>query len=273
MRNEVYSFALKNTLKEIRRVCPNVANTFLFREDGEILVNDENTPEKTIVQVVAAFDGLLEKADTVGRVKCIILEGSKGRIEVSRVNDLYLGMVISRKEDVNHTNTVARVLVPTVLRLLEKIHPAPVKSQSLAPETEPEFSTVKKSEEPVEEPEETLTEEAEETTETEIEGKPLLPEPPVNQLIVENIGGFFAPSDIVRIDTEVLLQWKELFSDCKIEEVEIETFDGRTTQCKVKPIKDSKYEGKGVIQIPQKIQLTLEIKKGKLVRVKPIVEP
>jgi len=271
MGNEIYSFALKNTLNEIRKACPDVANTFMFRENGEIVASDENTPEKTIVQVAQTLVGILEKADTIGGVKCVIVEGNKGRVELSHVNDIYIGTVTSRKADANHAKTVTRVLVPTVLRLLEKIHPAPVKGKSLTAKTEPESLTVKKSEEQVEESEETSTKEAKEPVETEIEPEPLPPEPPVNQLIVENLSGFFAPSDTVRIDSEVLLQWKELL-DCKIEEVEIETFNGRTTQCKVKPIKDSKYEGKGVIQIPQKLQVTLEINKGELVRVKPIVD-
>ncbi|MCK4313319.1 hypothetical protein KAW04_01005, partial [Candidatus Bathyarchaeota archaeon] len=58
----------------------------------------------------------------------------------------------------------------------------------------------------------------------------------------------------------------------KIEEVEVETFDGKTSRCKVKPIKDSKYEGKGIIRMPEKIQLNLEIEKGELIRVKPAVD-
>jgi hypothetical protein len=89
---------------------------------------------------------------------------------------------------------------------------------------------------------------------------------------VENLGGLLVPSDTVRIDSEILSQWEKLYEDKKIEEVEIETFDGKTTRCKVKPIKDSKYEGKGVIQMPEKVQLSLEIKKGELVRAKPIIQ-
>jgi hypothetical protein len=97
-------------------------------------------------------------------------------------------------------------------------------------------------------------------------------EVPATQLIVENIGGLLVPSDTVRIDNETLTQWENLFEGKKVEYVEIETFDGKTTKCKVKPIKDSKYFGKGVVQIPEKMQLTLEIKKGELVRVRPIIE-
>jgi hypothetical protein len=63
-----------------------------------------------------------------------------------------------------------------------------------------------------------------------------------------------------------------LYGDKKIEEVDVETLNGKTTRCKFKPIKDSKHEGKGVIQMPEKIQLTLQTTKGGLVMVKPVVE-
>ena len=43
-------------------------------------------------------------------------------------------------------------------------------------------------------------------------------------------------------------------------------------QCKVKTINDPKLEGRGFIQIPEKTSRMLEIKKGELVRVKPIAE-
>ncbi|MCW3993042.1 MAG: hypothetical protein NWE85_00535 [Candidatus Bathyarchaeota archaeon] len=107
----------------------------------------------------------------------------------------------------------------------------------------------------------------EETLETET----LHSELPVNQLIIENLGGLLVPSDTVRIDSEMLSQWKELSDSIKIEQVEVETFDGKTTRCKVKPIKDSKYEGKGIVRMPEKMQLNLEVRKGELVRVKPLV--
>jgi len=262
MNNEVYAFALKNALNEIQNVCPDIKNSFMFRKDGEILAGDENTPEETAVRVVNAFDGILEKADAIGGVERVTLEGSKGRVNISCVNDLYLVTVTSRKADMNYVNTLTRVLIPTVLKLLEKIHPTPIKSKSPSPETEP-----------VEEPaEETVTEEPKETVEPETKPEPSLPEPPVNQLIVENLGGLLVPSDTVRIDSETLSRWEELYEDREIREVEIETFDGKTTQCKVKPIKDSEYQGKGIVRTPEKIQLALEIKKGELVRVKPVVD-
>jgi predicted regulator of Ras-like GTPase activity (Roadblock/LC7/MglB family) len=275
MDDEVYSFALKNTLNEILNVCPDVTNAFMFREDGEIVAGDESTPEKTMVRVVDAFDGILERAEAIGGVEVITIEGNNGRVNVSNVNDLYLVTITSRKADVNYVNTLTHVLIPTVLKLLEKIHPTSPQSNSPPPETsEPKIPLVEKFEEPLKElDEETIIEEPKETIKPEeIKSEPLLPEPPVNQLIVENLGGLLVPSDTVRIDSQIISQWEELYEGRKFEEVEIGTFDGKTTQCKVKPIKGSKYEGKGIIQIPEKIQLDLEIKKGELVRVKPVVK-
>lgn len=264
MDNEVYTFALRNALNEIRNVCPDITNTFIFKEDGEIIVGDENTSEKTMVNVVDSLDGIFEKADAIGGVECLTLECSNGRVNMSCLKDLYFVMVTSKKADPIYVNTVTRVLIPTVLRLLEKIYPAPLRSNLPLTET--------KSQPPMEPIEETEPKKLKETVEPETDTEPLLSETPVNQLIVENLGGLLVPSDTVRIDSEILSQWETLYEGKKIEEVEIETFDGKSTRCKVKPIKDSKYNGKGTIQMPEKIQFALEIKKGELVRAKPIIE-
>ncbi|MGQ9544728.1 MAG: hypothetical protein ACUVQX_02975 [Candidatus Bathycorpusculaceae bacterium] len=264
MDKEVYTFALKNTLNEIRNVCPDIAHIFMFTEDGEIIASDENTNEKMMVQVVDAFSGILERADKIGGVESIILEGSNGRVNVSCINNIYFLTVTSRKADINYVNTITRVIIPTVLRLLDKISPTPLKNAPPSPEIELEIPTFEKLQQPAEE-------EPKETEKPQIEPEPVPSEPPVNQLIVENLGGLLVPSDTVRIDSTILSRWEALYENRKIEEVEIETFDGKTTRCKVKPIKDSKYEGKGVIQMPEKIQLALEIKKGELVRAKPII--
>jgi len=56
-----------------------------------------------------------------------------------------------------------------------------------------------------------------------------------------------------------------------IDYVKIETFGGNSTLCKVKEIKDDKLKGKNMIRIPEKVCNTLEIKKGDLVKVKPLL--
>jgi hypothetical protein len=97
-------------------------------------------------------------------------------------------------------------------------------------------------------------------------------EPPANQFIVEEMKGLLSPSDTARIDNSVIEKWNEFYQDKTIEEADVETFGGKSVRCKIKPIKDAKLEGQGKVQIPGKIQLVLDIKKGELVRVKPVVE-
>lgn len=127
MNDEVYAFALNNTLNEIRNICPDITNAFAFREDGEIIAGDANTPQKTIVRVVDAFDGIIEKADSLDGIEGIVLEGNKGQLIVSCFNDLYLVTVTSGKADMKLVNTVTRVLVPTILKLVEQFNPASLK--------------------------------------------------------------------------------------------------------------------------------------------------
>jgi len=274
MDNEVYSFALKTTLNEMQSICPEIKNAFIFKEDGEIVATDPQTPENTAVRTINAFDGIFEKADSLGDVEAIILEGSEGRINVSCINDLYFATVVSQKADPKYVNTVTHVLVPTVLRVLEKITP---------PQTE---NAVRQLDEPEEHhqhqafsKDEKLAQDSSEEDETQDLAKPgfepevnsTMPEPSASQFIVENIGGLLVPSDTVRVDNDLISNWTETYNN-RIETVEIETFGGKSVQCKVKPIKDSKYEGKGIVQIPEKIQLMLEAKKGELVKVKPVIQ-
>ena len=244
MSNEVYAFALKNTLNEIKNACPDISNTFVFKEDGKIIAKDENTDEETINRTIDAFDAITERANIIGGLESVTFHGAKGQVNITCINDFYLTTIASKEADEKYVNTLTRVLVPTVLKLVEKIHPASIDNDT--------FTT--------------------EQIEPEVNPEPLLPEPPVNQFIVENLGGLFVPSDTLRIDSAVIVQWKNLYADKKIEEVDVETLNGKTTRCKFKPIKGSKYEGKGIIQMPEKIQLTLQTTKGELVMVKPVVE-
>jgi predicted regulator of Ras-like GTPase activity (Roadblock/LC7/MglB family) len=273
---EVYSFALKNALNEIQNICPDIKNAFMFREDGEVIAGDVNTPEETIAHVVEAFDSITEKADAIGDIESITLDSTKGRVNITCLNDLYLATVTNEKADMVYVKTVTRVLIPTILNLLDKINPVPAKNDFPKPPTidqEPELSPVRKTKDKLELTEETDPEELDEPRQIqpEIEPRSLMPEPPVNQFIVENIGGLLVPSDTVRIDNEIITQWLDLYPEKKIVDVDVETFGGQSVTCKVKPIKDSKYEGKGIIQMPDKIQVNLGIKKGELVRVKPVI--
>jgi hypothetical protein len=292
---EVYSFALKNTLQEIQNICPDVSNTFIF-QDEKILAQDETTPKKTVNQTIDAFTAITEKADILGGINTVTIQGTNGRANIACMNDFYLTTISSKEADEKYVNTLTRILIPTVVRLVKKIHPALTGDETFAtvepeppePEPEPEEDEIAEDEVPEEtaeqtedeeeenelpiEEETTPTEDEEEQFEPEIDTEPLLPDPPVTQLIVENLGGLLVPSDTVRVDQEVINHWNELYGEKKISEVEVEALSGKTTRCKFKQIKKSKDSGKGIIKMPEKIQLTLETSQGALVTVKPVIE-
>ncbi|MBT0159869.1 hypothetical protein G4O51_07780 [Candidatus Bathyarchaeota archaeon A05DMB-2] len=307
MSNEVYAFALKNTLKEIKNVCPDVTNTFIFEENTKILAKDDETPEKTIRKTIEAFNDITERADTIGgAIETVTIQGAEGKVTITRMNDFYLTSVASKEADEKYVNTLTQVLIPIVIKLVDEIQPeenAKEKSPLAEPEPEEETNEADQEEAPAyepeieEPPEQEPGEEAapqeipepeeaepyepmepiepikeQQPQETEEENGLQIPEPPVTQLIVENLGGLLVPSDTVRIDNALIAQWNDLYGDKEIEEVDIEALNGKTTRCKFKNIKDSKYQGKGIIQIPEKLQITLEATKGELVMVKPVVE-
>ncbi len=274
MDSEVYAFALKNTLDEIQKACPEIKNAFVLDQNHTIIARDENTTEETLSQAVEVLNDMFGKADAIGGVDDLTIEGINGRMNVSRMDEIFLVTVTSRKANLNYVNTVTHVLVPTVLRLIEKLNHGPLKSNLIEPEQkledEPENSTVEQAAEPIQE-EPTKAEEQAETPHEESMEK-IVAEPPANQFLVEEMKGLLSPSDTVRIDNSVIEKWNELYEDKTIEEADVETFSGKSVRCKVKPIKNAKLEGQGKVQIPGKMQLVLDIKKGELVRVKPVVE-
>ncbi|MDH5494116.1 MAG: hypothetical protein OEY24_00210 [Candidatus Bathyarchaeota archaeon] len=262
MTNEVYAFALKNALTEIRNVCSDVQTCFLFDKEAAVVAGDAETPEATIEKVVRSLEGILEKADTIGGLNSLVIEGNKGNVHISCVNDMYLTMITSKNADMKYLETVARVLIPTVIKLLDSLDPTPLRQLPpshtlLEPEEEKELQ-------------EEIDEEEEESKEVKEEPLPEL-ELPSNQLIVESFGGLLVRSDTVYISEDIMSQWDNLLDGKEINLVEVESFNGKTKQCKVKTLNDSKLENRAVIRVPEKVCQMLDIKKGELVRVKPVI--
>jgi hypothetical protein len=287
MSNEVYALALKSTLQEIQNACPDVTSNFIFK-DGEILAKTKNTQEENATQTINAFNDITEHADVIGGLEAVTIQGAEGKVNIASMKDFYLTTVSSKEADEKYVNTLTRVLIPIVIKLVDQIQTASTENETIT-NTDEAPTTV--ASEPVEEEvteeiadesadeytyeaEDTENEQPEEPEPVELEAydDALLPEPPVTQLIVENLGGLLVPSDTVRLGQEVIAQWKELYSDKKINEVAVEALNGKSTRCKFKQIKKSKDSGKGIIKMPEKIQLTLETASGELVTVKPIVE-
>jgi hypothetical protein len=298
MSNEVYAFALESALDEIQNAFPDVTSNFVFK-DGKIIAKNKKTTEENASQTINVFDAITERANAIGDLDNITIQSAKGKVNIAAMNDFYVATVSSKEADEKYVNTLTRILIPIVIKLSEEIQPASPENETITlDQPKPEDNTDEAAEEMVketmeideaedqsdqtfheEEKEEPATVESktyEEREQAELEAKyddePLLPEPPVTQLIVENLGGLLVPSDTIRIDKEVITQWNEIYGDLKIKEVEVEALNGKTTRCKFKKIKKSKDAGKGIVKMPEKIQATLETQQGELVTVKPVIE-
>jgi len=290
MNEEMYTAALKNALVEIKNVCPDISKAFILMDNGTIVAGDEEAVDPSVERAVSSLQSLAEKATSVGGLNDLLIDGDKGKVYVSQVNGMYSVMALSKRADLPFLRTVTGIILPTILKVLNGIDsetapPAPLKPAPRIPytqfrpapseplvEEEAVEETVEKAEE-VEEPEplEATEVETEEEPEAEVES----PKPPIDlpsqQLIVDKFGGLMVRADTVQIDFEVLERWSSLLDVKEIREIDLETFSGKTTRCKAKVINDQKFEGRGLIRIPEKTCEALELKRGELVRVKPVV--
>jgi predicted regulator of Ras-like GTPase activity (Roadblock/LC7/MglB family) len=250
--------------------------------------NDDQAVDPSVEKAMTTLQELTEKSSSLGGLNDLVIDGEKGKVYVSEVNGTYSVMTLSKRADLNFLQTITNIVFPTVLKVLEGIghetlSPASLKSTPIVPlktlVPEPAPSEPELEEENIEEVEEE-TEKLEETDkivkskfaesedEEEIE---TVTELPSQQLIVDKFGGLMVRSDTVQLDPEVLERWTSTLNLDEIHEVDIETFRGKTVRCKAKLITDEKLQGRGIIRIPEKTCDALGLKRGELVRVKPVV--
>jgi len=287
MNEEAYNVALKSALTEIKNVCPDMGRSFILMNNGTLIAGDEQNADPSVERAMSSLQDLAEKAASIGGLNDFLIEAEDGKVYVSRINNMYFITALSKKTDLTYLRTVTGVILPTIIKVLDSISleatpPTPLRPAPRFPST-PLKSTPHKpltEEEAVEETVEEAVEEVEaptplEAQETEEEVEPESPKPitnlPSQQLIVDKFGGLMVRSDTVQIDSEVLQRWGSLLDVKEIREIDVETFNGKTARCKAKVISDQKLEGRGLIRIPEKTCDTLEVKRGELVRVKPVV--
>ena len=256
MTDETRSFALETTLNEIRNACPNVQASFLLDKEANIIARDSETSEADVEQISELLDAMLEKADAIGGLNALVIEGSKGNVHLSSIEDMYLTLVAPKKTDMENLQTIPRVLIPTVIKILDTLPTSPKRPIPKIPVTEPE-----KMEEDEPEEEDEIDEETSDV-ENELSS---------TQLIVESYSGLWVRGDTVQISKQVAETLQDALHGKEVDLVEVETFNGRSSQFKVKTLDDSKIEGR-IIRIPEKGCHTLKVEKGELVRVKPIAE-
>ena len=265
---EAYFSALQNIISEFKNISPEITNTFIFKRDGKILASNETTNEDQTKNLIAAFNSITQRAETISGIENITIQGANSQLNITSMNNLYLATVSSRAADQKIVKTLTHVLVPTVVKLVDQI--APELSENKLPQTiKPENKQIEKIILPVKK---TKRKQPIPESPVPFSSELLLPQPPVNQFMVEKIGGILVPADTVRIDSELVSKWNDLYDGKEITRVNIETLDGKTTACKFRPIKEAKCNAKGIIQIPEKILQALQTSKGKLVMVKPVIE-
>jgi predicted regulator of Ras-like GTPase activity (Roadblock/LC7/MglB family) len=252
-----------------------------------------------MTQAASSLQSLAEKANTIGGLDNVLINGEKNKIYVSSINDMYLVAGLAKNADLVYFRTITSAVLPTVLKVLDSVtsslthDPAPFKptpvlsfpsSRSPKPELlEPAPSElIDTQEQAVEENE---TPEVEEVEETEEIQKPTLDtadevdvdadkqpqELPSQQLIVDRFSGLMVKSDTVQLDVEILKRWSDELNVENVDQVDVETFSGKTVRCKAKVINDPKLEGRGLVRIPEKACQSLDVRRGELVRVKPVV--
>jgi predicted regulator of Ras-like GTPase activity (Roadblock/LC7/MglB family) len=126
MSEDAYATALKNTLTEIQNICPDVSCSFFFSRDGKTVAENPEAIEETTKKTVDSFQSLTEKADSIGDLETLLIKGEKGKVQFTRVNDIYLALATSEDTDMTHVQSFVRVMIPTILKLLEGIAPTPL---------------------------------------------------------------------------------------------------------------------------------------------------
>jgi hypothetical protein len=265
---EAYSTALQTIIGEFKNISPEITNAFIFKSNGEIVASNETATEDQIKKLVTAFNDIVDQAEIIGGIETLTIQGAGSQLNITSMNNRYLTTISSRAADQKIVKTLTRVLVPTVVKLVDQIAPE-LSDNQLPQTTKPESKPI---EEIVLPTEQTTHSESIPDVSASFSSEQVLPEPPVNQFMVEKIGGLLVPSDIVRVDSEVVVKWNELYVDKEITRVHIETLEGKKGICKFKPIKKAKRNATGIIQIPEKILQALKISEGKLVIVKPVIK-
>ena len=126
MSKDVYAVALKSALNEIEKICPDVSCSFIFTRDGTIVAGDSEDNEEKMEKTVRSFQSIVEKADGIGGLQALLVEGKKGDVHLCRIKDMYIVLVTSKKADTTFLHSLTRVIFPTVLKLLEGIAPTPL---------------------------------------------------------------------------------------------------------------------------------------------------
>ena len=257
---EAYCNPIQTIIDEIRTLSPEITDAIIFRNNGQTIANTQTGTENQTKKLVANFANIAVQAQAIGGIESFTIQAAENQLNMVTVDDCFLATVCLHTANQEILKSITKVVVPTVLRLVNQID---IKAKEFEEKPYEELALSasiesKPSVEPIPEPQPSF--------------EPFLPKTPTNQFMVEKISGFMVAADTVRIDGEIVEQWSNLYEGKQFSTVIIEALDGKKTTCKFKAIKDAKNSTKGIIQIPEKILQNLQTEKGKLVMVKPVIE-
>lgn len=253
MDNKTSTLALKTAINEVKSTYPGISDIFLFNEDLKSLGPEENTVEENIVVTTDALATLKKITSITGEIECLTCYGTSQKINLTHNNNNYVITVASIETDDTALNSITHVLIPTVLKTVREV----ISSREETPIT-PKTSIPRRD-----------TAKLQPT-------KPPTTEIPATDYVVENLSVLHSLSTapgMILVDRALIGEWIEQYGNKKIEEVTVENITSqKRLKCSIQPIKDSKLEGQGVVQIPNRLQATLGTKKGEVVRIRPILK-
>ncbi len=239
MNRDPYAIALKTAMTEIQKAYPDINHSFIFTQNRSIITGEQENDENTMNTVLDSFENLKEKAKTIGDIKGFHITGKKANLALSKINDMYLVLSMTKNADKAHIYAITKVIIPTILKTMETIESPHLPSPS---------STQKKL--------------VVDTLTGFFAGDSV-------QIDTEILNEWTQNND-PRARVKAAITGEPDIQE-EISQVHIETFGGNATVCKVKEVDDQSVKGKNMIRIPEKLAKSLEITKGDMVIVKPAV--
>jgi hypothetical protein len=257
MDTETSTLAFRTAINEIKNTCPGISNIFILDENKRLMTQDQNTTSELVDCAAESLATLAETACIAGGIESLTCSGTSQKINLTRYENNYVVTVASRETDEKALSTLARVMVPSMLKLAQEV--ATTRKDIGAVAMKPKVRTL------IPTPAPAPTRSPQKTAGV-----------PAHEFVVENISGISiisSSADTIHIDRVLIGQWKEIYGDKHIESATVENIKtGKRLRCKFQPIKNEKLEGQNVVLVPNRIQSKLEIKKGATVRIRAIIE-
>jgi len=251
------SESIQTVLNEFKTLCPDVASAAAFKANGETLASTDTATAQQTQTILECLNSLTH-AQCIGGVKHLTIQDVTAQLTITTVGDVYLATLSRRIANDKAVKSLTRIVAPTVISLALGVTDAAQTATAEAEETKTETPNIPQ----------TL---AEFVVKAKAFQEQFHPAATPNQLMVEKQTGFMVANDTVRVEGEILQNWQDTLGKpfgCVV----VETLEGKTVTCKVKPIKDGKSRSGGVVFVPEKLIQALDTEQGKLVMVKPAPE-